>query len=648
MALVKPVTAEIANTPFAEGSAWDDQIWRFPVTTAGTGKAVFSMNWAIPLPDGGVLTDPAYAAILEAWKRVLWTMIVAPPDGHPRKGSYCGRFGTALRFLLPWMLATGRRDLASLDNSAFDDFLEAISAKAAEDNEDDNEAAWGDGGITDVAVSSYLVIFALPYVVRAELAAAGFPAPNDDPLGGRTPIGIAREICSKITRQTPEVPDAIFVATVNAALTMLEELWLEPLIELCESLATNPNSGHESQCRTYLDTYFRDVAGREASTQFVKAIVIQVRASCQILIQAASAVRISELCGIQTKGRNSSTGLPKCVKMDRTFDDEYELFSLDAQLFKHTSSSEPAAWVLGMRPVGSTYLPPPVKAIDILHRLDDRWRKVAGIDQLLVQFSKSWGFPTDRRPIAPASGTIIRRHQRSWLTEVAGVKEEERVTTHMWRKTFARYLIRVSADLLPAISHHLKHLSIAMTEVGYCKPDPATRQLIEDARVEEAGSVIFGAITGRKRVEGPIAKEIRELGNELSRRLGNRPADSMPRDIEQEVRERRIELYGNEVGWCVFRSESARCHLLMSDPAPAFLRLAPAFQERRADVCQKCANFGIGDEHLAFWQERRSSLRERLAACEANTPPSIIANLQRSIGRCDTVLSWMNAGADNA
>jgi hypothetical protein len=372
-------------------------------------------------------------------------------------------------------------------------------------------------------------------------------------------------------------------------------------------------------------------------------MVTRVRTACHLLIQTASAVRVSELCGIRTKGRNLAVGLPGCIKVEKTFDDEYELFSLDAELFKHTLSSEPATWVLGMRPTGSSYLPPPVMAIDVLDRLDHGWRQLSGLDALLIQFSTTGGIPKAARLITGATSSAIRRQQRRWLLETGCVKGEERITTHMWRKTFARYLIRVSADLLPAISHHLKHLSIAMTEVGYCKPNPGTRQLIEDARVEEAGSVIFGALTGRKRVEGPIAREIRELAEELSGRLGNRPSDSVPRDIENEVRERRIELYGSEIGWCVFRSESARCHLLMADPAPAFLRLAPAFQERRADVCQKCANFGIGAEHIGFWRERRSSLQERLAACGADTPKGVIANLQRSIGRCDTVISWMRA-----
>lgn len=644
MTRLKIENVDLAVTRLEDGGQWSDTRWQFPVTTAGTPKSTFSMNWAIPLEDGGHFTDAAHAKALDAWKRVLWTMIVTPPDGTPRKGSFCAKFGTGLRFLVPWMIATGRKDLSDLDSSAQREFTDALLAKVIEDAEEDYDDPRSETGITDVTVSSYLTVFSLPYIARRELEVAGHPFPTDDPLSGRDALEIAKEICRKAVRQTPEIPDRVYVSVVNAAMTVLDAPWLEPLIDFCDGFPSARELEQEARCAAFVEGHLP--RGRDSTTPptRIRAAIVDVRAVCQIIIQASTAIRVSELCGIETKGYNAATGLPRCVKLERTFDDEYELFSLDAQLFKHTTSSEPATWVLGMRPTGSSYLPPPVRAIDILYRLDAGWRHFAQIDALFINFTTNHNLPRKREYIGRPSSGYIRTQQQRWMADTGCVPDGQRITTHMWRKTFARYLVRVSADLLPAISHHLKHMSIAMTEIGYCKPDPAVRDLIEDARVEEAGSIIFGQITGQKRVEGPIAAEIRSLGAEFSRRLGNRSTESVARDIEAEVRERRIELYGSEVGWCVFRSESARCHLLADDPTPAFMRLAPAFGRKRADVCQKCANFGIGNEHIGFWRDRRRSLNERLAASDAQGPASIRVSLKRAIERCDTVLAWMGEG----
>lgn len=646
MAKVQTARAPISGTRFEEGGVWEDEVWRFPVTTPGAKRSLFSMNWAIPLADGKMLTDLDYAEVLHAWKQVLWAMLTAPPDGHPRKGSFCGRFGTSLRLLAPWMISSHRLDLASLDRSAFSEFVELVRIKLAEDEDLEFDEAPSEDGATVDTFSSYLSVFSLPYFVRNELAAAGITHPSEDPLSGRSALDIARDLCKKETSPTREVSDSIFVATVNTAMALLDEPWLEPLIELNQILSSQPSGDHERECESFRWAYFPETPLTTTSVRATKDAVLRVRAACQLLIQATSALRVSELCGIKSRGRNKSTGLPACISIERTFDDEYEIFSLNAELFKHTPSSEPATWVLGMRPTGANYLPPPVRAIDVLERLDSGWRQLAGKDALLIQFTINWGFPSSRRFVSGATGDVVRRHQQRWLIEAGCAKESDAISTHMWRKTFARYLIRVSADLLPAISHHLQHLSIAMTEIGYGKPDKTMRDIVADARVEEAGSIILGAITGQRRIEGPVAQEIQEFSRGLSQRLGNRPVASVPQDIEQEVRERRIELYGSEIGWCVFRSESARCHLLADDPTPAFLRLAPAFANKKPAVCHKCANFGVGDEHVGFWQERRSLFQKRLAACGPETPPSIKTCLKRSLDRCDTVLSWMGVTAD--
>ena len=630
------------TSPFIKGGQWNDVVWRFPVTTAGAHQSVFSINWAIPLGNDLFLTDVAHAVVLESWRRVLWTMLVTPPDGHPRKGSFCGRFSTGLRLLAPWMVETSRRDLGDLDQAALCEFLEVLIEKFNQGTDDEVQDVLDDSGITMEAMATYITIFSYAYEVRHHLREAGLPTPAEDPLAGRSALVIAGEICTKFNRQTPEMSDETFIKTVNTAMSTCEASWLEPLIALCGSLSSETSVEKKAHlCMAFGGNHPEIAALHADASMAVRYAINRVRAACEVLLQSTAGLRVSELCGIPGKGLSQATGLPSSITTERTFDDEYEVFTLNASIFKHTTTSEPASWVLGMRPTGSRYMPPPVRAITIMQCLDDGWRRKASIDTLLLMFSNNFGVPHDVAYVNPVNANKLRERQRRWMADTGCITTGQRVTTHMWRKTFARYLIRVSADFLPAISHHLKHLSIAMTENSYCRPNPAMQQMIVDARVEEAGALILGTIMGSKRLEGPIAAEIKALGSELGPRLGNRPKEDIPRDVSEEVRERRLELYGNEVGFCVFRSDSARCHILSAEPIAPFLRLAPAFAERRADTCHRCLNFGIGEEHLPFWEAKRSDLSARLMACETSSSPAVMACLKRALDRCDTVIGWM-------
>jgi hypothetical protein len=214
----------------------------------------------------------------------------------------------------------------------------------------------------------------------------------------------------------------------------------------------------------------------------------------------------------------------------------------------------------------------------------------------------------------------------------------------MWRKTFARYMIHTNPDLLPAISHHLKHLSIVMTELGYCKGDPRKVEMIRDARVQEAGDLIVGLITGERSLEGPVAAEIRNWASEMKIRLGNRSAKSIPDDVRESVRERGIRLYNCGFGWCVFRGDGARCHQMNGESRPLFLRLAPSFANVTPDICRKCKNFGVSPEHKEFWLERLAQNKKKLAEAEADPASKIVHVFQRRVSQCETVLHWIACG----
>ena len=636
---------DLKDTIVSEASRWHDEEWRFPVTVAGTSTAPFKLRWTIEVEPGVLLTDPRHANLLDAWRRVVFCLITEPGDKQMRRMSICGKLGTSLRSLVPFMYATHRSDLSHLDRRCFAEYTDHLVSKAIEDDEGEE---WDERGITADAMTTYAMIFTYAWWARGALAEAGLPHPPDeDPLSGRSTVEWALGICRRVSQETPEIPDQLFVAAVNKAALFIEEAFVEPLIELCNDL---PGLGKERMtalCEVFVRDHLPDCDPYDPAQGSVRGLVTRMRTACNMLLQGLSGIRVSELCGIPAGVWNEEIGLPGAIEIERTFDDEYELFYLVAEVFKDSGSSEPGKWILGMRPTGSDYLPLPVKAAQILHRLDAGWRASSGVDRLVVNFTGSVAFPSVEKAVSPTLGNTLRYWQRRWLTETGHLGEDDRLTTHMWRKTWARYMVRVSGGLLPAISHHFKHLSVAFTEVAYCQPRAAARQIISDARVAEAGETILGVITGETPVEGPVARELRDLAVEMRGRFANRPAYERRNDVSEALRIRNIQVYRADFGICVFRGDGARCHLLADDPRLPLLRMAPAFARQTPDVCAGCRNFGIDRRHRQFWVERLEKARHRAASYGSDAPRGVRSADARMISRCETVLGWMG-GSDDA
>lgn len=294
-----------------------------------------------------------------------------------------------------------------------------------------------------------------------------------------------------------------------------------------------------------------------------------------------------------------------------------------------------------MRPVGSSYISPPVIALDILERLDRGWRELAGIDRLLIQFSSS-GLPHSPNGVVVAFSCTVRAHGAKWVRE--NVDQRAIVTPHMWRKTFARYLIRVSAELLPAISRHMKHMAVSLTERGYCQGHASSREIIRDARVQEAASLTFELINGNRKVVGPAGTELLAFANAFAGRLANRSRREASDDVKHAIIARKQQLYGMDYGYCVFQERTARCHNLSSTDVPLFARLAPAFRHQRVETCSSCKNYAIAEEHLEYWRNRRSALVAKKARFTGTEHVSLSMKTNFDIEKCDVVLSWWEDG----
>jgi len=634
---------QIQNIEIAPGCFWGDSVWFFPIRVAGMRKQVFSIQWAFEVSPDVLLTNPIYAELLDAWKRVIWALFTEPGDGHQRSYNTCGKITTSLRSLIPWMIATYRLDLSHLNPDALKEYVAYLEDKYRDSEVEDLDPDIAQG-ITAEAFAPYLSIWTYAYWARHVLAEAGVPHPSDeDPLVGEAAITIARRICRKMLQETKEIPDPVFISALNMAETTLDAPWLESLIDTNNSMVGKPADDMSAIAQKFISRHCEHLFETTSyATKSVRTLITDVRTACSVIIQGCTGIRVSELCGIESSGYDFQRLLPSCISIERSFDDEYEIFHLKAKLFKGTATPETVTWVLGMRPTGGNNLPLPVRAIDTLYRLDKGWRDYEGTHRLLVIFTGAGGnIPTGDHPVSPMSSAKVGGWQKRWLQETGCIVGQSEISTHRWRKTFARWMIRVSAGLLPALSHHFKHMSVAMTEVGYCQPNPEIAEMISDARVEDAGLLILGSITGKKPVRGPVADELEAFATELGRRFANRPPSDMHRDLSEEIRTRNIQLYSGEFGHCVFRGDGARCHLLADNPILPVLRLAPALGNQIADVCSECKNFCVSEDHRTFWENRLRNFSERLTACGSDTPPGIRSMLSSRIKQCKTVLGWM-------
>lgn len=622
------------ESPLLHDCSWDDVKWAFPVTTAGAHSSVFTIDWNVPIGNKTLL-HPEFAHLLYSWRFILWVFTSCPPDGKPRKGSYCSKFSTALRFILPWMAENNINDFSGLNKAGFQNFIERIrnhfSPSDSSQHHNDNAT------VTDVTVSTYLTVFQLPYLARAELENAGLASPESDPLQGQTAFAIAKTISKLKTIPTREIDDTVYVGAVNSAMDKIDAAWVEDAIKLNNLICELDNRSVSAHVDRFLSRYPTLRNSHPSNIRAFRNVVWELRVACQIILLSTSAIRVSEMCGITCSDVRIDSSIPSSITVERCFDDTYEIFLLHARLFKDTPSSEDVDWVLGMRPVGSSYRSPPVVAVDILERLDHGWRALSGHDRLLIQFSTAW-LPTAREDVVVASSATVRVHTADWIR--MNVHASADVSPHMWRKTFARYLIRVSAELLPAISRHMKHMTVSLTERGYCQGDSRSREIIRDARVQEAVSLVFGLISGERQVAGPASRELLEFARSVTGRSSNRSRQEAEDDVRQSVQVHKRHLYGMDFGYCVFQESAARCHNLSDTGVPLFARLAPAFHNQRAEICSKCSNFTVASEHMDYWRARHRSLVGRRSQFTGNEHPSLVSKIEQDIEKCDAVLKW--------
>lgn len=626
----------LQTTRVSPQSLWTDPQWRLENPTPGLPGTCAMVRWDIDLPDGSSLLDPQWVGLLDSLRRFVWSLLVDPREGKSVKATTLKTISRMVAFLVRWMVANGYQRISELDNGASWEYVEYACDVAPEGRGDEPTVS---------AVWEKLHILTLLHKQSAALRDAGILPMPESPFDGRSPFDVAKEVAVRVINRIPPLPDAVALPTMAAAerligppaedVIKLQELYLTayrrggpgnhigpgqspPLRTHAARRAVAPFRfstlpGEPAPWHEPIDTRPRRGKGVQNFVAEIHGLITDIRNACVIVLQSHVGQRISEVMGLKA-GIDPETGLPSCITLRTSRTGLNTVFHLKGLVSKiHSREME---WVIGARPAGSSHLPPPVRALAVLERLYRPWRELGERDDLIVSFTGNWGLPKSKHSIGRPISDKVGNGQKDFLRRYVDLgndpemdlyRDGRALRTHQWRKTFALYVIRTDSRMLPHLSQHFKHLSLAMTEQGYIGNDPELIEAMDTVRQQLTARLFYEAATGQTAYAGPMAALIEAHQAMLAEMVSGKEATLAYRAVEQWVIDNDLRIWFADHGKCLIRlqPEAARCHQLGGTGHWGNDR--PNFELREPSVCAGCECFLIDGEHAEFWRQRYCS-----------------------------------------
>jgi len=634
-------------------SHWDDEVWYLDATAAGRKTNEGMLDWRIRLPDGTTLCDPKWRALLSSLKHFIWSLYT---DARGGRNLSAATLGTAtlpsLRLVVSWMIDSGYTRVADLDNEASWEFVEHLmsreqaivaSAPATRKHSEDirHSVVW----------RNLNVVYQL-YKQREAMEDAGFAWMTEAPFDGRNPFDMAnREFGAKKTGHLQPIEDRVAIAIMDAAQRMLGHPAEDAIALTNRYLDAHARGGpgnhrgpgksgdtRKKAAKHAIETFtfrtdeatgkpwrapmsgfaLRETA-RFATTvgpvQALRRLILDVVHACAIVLQSHAAMRAGELVSLKA-GKDKKTGLPGCVKVRPSRSGLTEMLYVEAVEAKVNGKA--MEWIIGARPAGSAYVPPPLRAIQVLQDLLEPWRKLGKLDSLFVSLSHPNGLPKSASSVGRpttmwnAAGQLafVDEHV-DWANVSPELVEKYRYTTeyrpHLWRRTFALFLLRTNAVLLPAISQHFKHLSLLMTEQSYIGNDPLLLEALDSVRVQESTRFFYTAATGKKPMLGQMGRRLAQHRAELRRVVKGKSAGQAHEALQEFVIEHDLRIWDVEHGTCLIALDplAARCHAVAG--TTSWANRVPNYATREPCVCAGCGCYAINDDHVSYWSSRFST-----------------------------------------
>ncbi|WP_265946245.1 hypothetical protein [Dechloromonas sp. A34] len=628
---------ERALAQVSSRSLWHDDKWWFDNIKIGLPDRDSMFDWSLRMDGDSTLLSPQWSPLLEDCRKLVWSLLT---DARSGKGfdpvTLSGGFRQQLSKLLRWMAVSGYESFSQLDTEAswefHDHLLGLLRTKKS-------------GDVASGSFQFALQILSTIYRQSAALSEANVAPMPESPYDGGSICKVAKTAATIENGWIEPLPDCVALRVLGQCMRWMGTP-LDDVIRLRDlylSLEVSKDVGVRA-VETALSEFrfsvipgesepWRDRLGTEADYSrstgevrtrldaAVRALVGHASSACVTQIQGTTGIRISEVAALRS-GIDEATGLPSCVSIQKSKTGLNELFFLNSQVTKIHEGSM-MNWVLGMRPVGSSYLPPAVTALLGLERLFEPWRTGSDLPWLLVTPGGRLSLSRQLDMTSPATRRQIAKQMKNFVGTYGGLadlpdilrtasgsiditpyKSGEGMRTHQWRKTFALYILRTDPNMLPAISQHFKHISLAMTEEGYIGNDPELLDSIESVRRQRTVKFLLEQANSSTVIAGGMADLVREHRAQLRAVIGNSDDGTAFQKMEAWVTEGDLRIWFADHGKCFMSLTpgESRCHT-MGQTNP-WIKGEPNYAQRNPTVCSGCKCFAVDHEHLDFWQAR--------------------------------------------
>ncbi|RYH67975.1 MAG: hypothetical protein EON54_03300 [Alcaligenaceae bacterium] len=633
-------TENFESFKVSEKSNFFDRTWILDGLSIGAKKSLASFHWKIELAPDTFLTDPAFNLLLTSAKWLMWGLYSTPYAQPPLETTtLTTSFRAKLIHLLRWMVNNGITDFGGLDAFACDEFLTDALDDLTDGSEGELSSEVSDGQIRYRIDVLYMVSRQGP-----TLRDHGMPYMPDEPFSGKTANDIAVASASVENGCIRPYPDEVALPIMNRAAQYLYEP-AEDMLKLMEEIvaikATGSGKRNKSIAQACKDAAFRfefsTIAGESTpwtarldekpvpagltgipTTTWdgkLGALLTMIKGAALTTLMGDTGMRVSEFSAMDGNA-DHHTGWPSCVRIARSRDGLYEIFYVDSRGIK-VYKGQKLSWPIGGRPVGTDFIPPPVRAIQVLNRLFMPWR-TADCPALFLNIPAVRGFASPFATAERATSSLLRTWMKEFvlrsqvlnhlpnskktptgMLDFSGFKSGAWVRTASWRTTFASHILKIDPEAIPQLKQHFKHLSVLMTEEKYIGNDPSFIESLDSARQHATVSFLLG-MAGGAPIAGGMAKLVLEGLPEIKRTIADGGEDA----LRLWVVDKDLRIWFDTHGMCFMnlKPSEARCHRLAG--TKAWLRSAPNFSLRTPELCTGCACFAVSSKYLDFWEKR--------------------------------------------
>lgn len=677
-------------------SLWHSDVWRFESHTHGVKCNFPCIKWKVVMRDGSYLTDPKHRILLDWLRRVVWGLLYAPGDGakHLSPGSLPG-VSLGISLVAPWLAEHAIRWPSDLSEEALDHLLADLPSICVESQSRELPSEEAKPRVSTANRAIRLIYFI--WRQRESLASANIPPMKSKPW----PFADgANSLATRISEHEPgwiePLPDEVAVPLLNKAMWLMG-MPADDILRLRDECAAayerSAGSHHlgPGTCRDARKKRQQRAAqlfsfstiegetspwhislkglkgndGNSASVLRARRLVLHLQAGCCLILQAFTGMRVSELCSLKP-GICETTGLPSEVEIRISPSGLNEEYFVRGEISKGTPFPKGASWLLGSRRRGSNEIPIPVRALIILNNLMSPYLKSSNSDRLLVSLSAPRGLPKSSSGLSRMTGMRIIDMYRSFISDLVDLSQipnESRhasspndllpwkdaknppISTHQLRKSYAKYVLSVNPDLLPAVKRQFHHLNMTITEGSYWGGSSTQIDPIHSVSRQLTAKLLFDATQKPKSVSGLMGTQIEENISSLRKLTKGLDKKQGWRLISKWVTENDIKSHHSPHGVCIplisTRMECWRRSGRLSAPS-----MEPNYSAREASICAVCECLAVSEEHVPFWKERFIAYEVANRLSEKHSYRDTFREVRRRLSQARRLLLSMGVDVD--